>query len=31
MAVALPAGLSVLRLDLPKGSQDIFVEDVIVQ
>jgi hypothetical protein len=31
VAVALPAGLSVLRLDLPKGSQDIFVEDVIVQ
>ena len=31
MSVALPAGLSVLRLDLPKGSQDIFVEDVIVQ
>ncbi len=31
LAVALPAGLSVLRLDLPKGGQDIFVEDVVVQ
>ena len=31
LSVALPAGLSVLRLDKPKGSQDIFVEDVIVQ
>lgn len=31
LSVALPAGLSVLRLDTPKGSQDIFVEDVVVQ
>jgi hypothetical protein len=31
LSVALPAGLSVLRLDTPKGSQDIFVKDVIVQ
>ncbi len=31
LPVALPAGLSVLRLDLPKGGQDIFVEDVVVQ
>lgn len=31
LSVALPAGLSVLRLDTPKGSQDIFVADVVVQ
>lgn len=31
LPVALPAGLSVLRLDTPKGNQDIFVKDVIVQ
>ena len=31
LTVALPTGLSVLRLDSPKGDQDIFVEDVIVQ
>lgn len=30
LTAALPIGLSVLRLDLPRGSQDIFVEDVIV-
>jgi len=30
LTVALPAGLSVLRLDTPKGG-DIFVKDVVVQ
>ena len=29
--VALPAGLSVLRLDTPQGSGDIFVKDVVVE
>lgn len=31
VAVALPAGLSVLRLDTPQGSGDIFVRDVVVE
>jgi hypothetical protein len=31
VAVALPAGLSVVRVDLPKGTQDIFVVDLVVQ
>lgn len=31
VSVVLPAGLSVLRLDSPKGSGDIFVRDVIVE
>jgi hypothetical protein len=31
LAVSLPAGLSVLRLDAPKGSSDIFVRDVVVE
>jgi hypothetical protein len=29
--VTLPAGLSVLRLDTPQGSGDIFVKDVVVE
>lgn len=31
VAVTLPAGLSVLRLDTPQGSGDIFVRDVVVE
>lgn len=31
VAVRLPVGLSVLRLDSPKGSGDIFVRDVVVE
>jgi hypothetical protein len=31
VTVALPAGLSVLRLDTPQGSGDIFVRDVVVE
>lgn len=31
VSVALPAGFSVLRLDTPQGSGDIFVRDVIVE
>ncbi len=31
LTVNLPAGLSVLRLDAPKGSADIFVRDVVVE
>ena len=31
VAVSLPAGLSVLRLDSPKGSGDIFVREVVVE
>lgn len=30
-AVSLPAGLSVLRLDSPKGAADILVRDVVVE
>ncbi|MES2949400.1 MAG: hypothetical protein V4858_12745 [Pseudomonadota bacterium] len=31
IAVTLPAGMSVLRLDSPKGSGDIFIKDVVVE
>lgn len=31
VSVALPAGLSVVRVDLPTGTQDIFVVDLVVQ
>ncbi len=31
VAVSLPAGLSVLRLDSPSGSADILVKDVVVE
>ena len=31
VTVALPAGLSVVRVDLPRGTQDIFVVDLVVQ
>ena len=31
VTVTLPAGLSVLRLDTPQGSGDIFVKDVVVE
>ncbi len=31
VTVALPAGLSVLRLDSPTGSGDIFVKDIVVE
>lgn len=31
VTVNLPAGLSVLRLDTPQGSGDIFVKDVVVE
>ena len=31
VSVTLPAGLSVLRLDTPQGSGDIFVKDVVVE
>nr|WP_295784645.1 hypothetical protein [Rhodoferax sp.] len=31
VTVSLPAGLSVLRLDSPKGSSDILVKDVVVE
>ncbi len=31
IAVTLPAGMAVLRLDSPKGSGDIFVKDVVVE
>lgn len=31
LVVSLPAGLSVLRLEAPKGSADIFVRDVVVE
>jgi hypothetical protein len=31
VSVSLPAGLSVLRLDTPQGSGDVFVKDVLVE
>ena len=31
VTVALPVGLSVLRLDVPNGATDIFVKDVVVE
>ncbi len=31
VAMSLPAGLSVLRLDSPKGSADILVKDVVIE